>query len=275
MKSALMALALIFSASASHAQLVPLFKSLDKVRKGVFGYNMMQGSRSRINVLHGSPQGEIQFQAAYRNETAQKLASTEDFWVGNLFTTNYYELMGEYVYGDAQSSHDLDHATLIGNSAVAMPKASSMVRHWVLERHYRHQFPNSVIGRAFRIRGISDFANEQQYATYFLNFFLTGTTSDTQYLTAWLLAKGSPIATSNSLERARTKIAELYEQAKLVYGANDSMVKSLYALRNAIHNQLSQGVIIQIDSFLRQYGYGDQTLAEIRPILVSYYSVSA
>lgn len=277
MKSFLIAGLLVLQAFAAEAQLAPLFKSLDQNRKGPFSVNVLQGSRSRINVLDGLPSGTLQFQAAYRNDIGLALANGEDFYVGNLFTTNYYELMGEYVYGDARSSHDLNHEGLLSVAPLAMPKAGSMVRHWVLEKHYIHQFQNSALSRAFRIRGISGVEFEQEYAKYFLNFFLTSMEEESQFLAAWLLAKGSPLSDSASLERARNSIAALYDNAKAANGANDNKTRRLYQLRNAIHNQLSQSVIGQIDAFLRDYPKAGEVeaLREIRGILVAYYSVSA
>lgn len=271
------ALTFVGAAASANADLVKTFKSLETKSKGPFGLNMLQGSRSKIGVLNGTPQGTFQFQAAYRNEIAQKLADVHGFYVGNLFTTNYYELMGEYVYGDRDSSHDLNHQGLLNVASQAMPKASAIVRHWVLEKHYVHQNPNSPLGRGFRVRGISGSEFEIEYAKYFLNFFLSGIDNDMQYLTASLLAKGSPIAASGSLERARNLIAAEYDSAVQAYGEKDNLTRRLYQLRNAIHNQLSSSVIGQIDTFVRDFPQyrGDATISEIRAILVAYYSVSA
>ncbi len=271
------ALTLVGAHAFANPDLVKTFKSLETKSKGPFGLNMLQGSRSKIGVLNGSPSGSFQFQAAYRNEIAQKLADTHKFYVGNLFTTNYYELMGEYVYGNRDSSHDLNHQGMANIASQIMPKAEIIVQHWVLEKHYVHANQNSPLARGFRVRGISGSEFEVEYARYFLNFFLTGVQTDQQYLTASLLAKGSPVAASNSLERARNLIAQQYDQSVLSRGEKDPLTRRLYALRNAIHNQLSQSVIGQIDAFVRDYPQyrNDSTITEIRSILVAYYAVSA
>jgi hypothetical protein len=152
-----------------------------------------------------------------------------------------------------------------------------MVRHWVLEKHYVTFFPNTKTSQAFQLRGISGSEFEQQYAFYFFNFYLSAITEDYQFLPAFLLAKSSPIADSASLDKARTLVAKIYDDAKIRFGDQDTGVQKMYQLRNAIHNQLSPEVITQIDTFLNNYGYlnrayGSQ-FAQIQDILRTYYRV--
>jgi hypothetical protein len=280
--AALFVAALVVTTAVQPAQAQDLpatFKQIDKSRKGVFGLNMLQGTRSKIGVLNGMPSGKLLFQAAYRNEVGQALAEKHDFYVANLYTTNYYELMGEYVFGDKNSSHELDHAGLVAVGPATLAKASSMVRHWVLEKHYAHQFPSSTLARSFQIRGISGSEFELEYASYFFNYYLSVLENDMQFLAVSLLAKGSPIAESSSLDKARTWSASLYDAAKDTYGEKDARTRRLYQLRNAIHNQLSKTVIGQLNQFLKDYpAYnrsGNGQIPAIRDILVSYYAVSA
>ncbi len=276
MKFLILALLSSVISFTAHADLTSDFKQLSSTSKGAFGLNAMQGTLSRTNVRDSNPAGTYQFQAAFRNVAAQQLARRYDFWVGNLFTTNYYELMGEYVYGDPTSSHELDHEGLVISGSVAMAKAASMVRHWVLEKHYIHQFKDSGLARGFRIRGISGSEFEQEYAKYFFNFYLSALESDTQFLAGILLARGSPIAESNSLERARSLILLIYDSSNSQFGAADPKVRKLYLLRNQIHNQLTQSVIGQIDQFIRDYpGHQDRPLKDLRAMIVAYYAVGA
>lgn len=268
---------LVFALSA-HADLVSTFHRMDDMRKGPFSLNYLQGSESRIGVLEGEPLGTFQFQAAFRNEVGQALATQFDFYVANLFTTNYYELMGEYVFHDAYGSHPLDHQGLLNNGGAALPKAASMVRHWVLEKHYVNFFPNSAIVRGFKLRGISGAEFEQEYATYFFNFYLTVQQDETQFLPAFLLTKGSPIADSSSLDRARDLIAACYDDyIKGGWDPKSSGMRRLYDLRNIIHNSLSQSVIAQIDQFENDYPDlgSDPRLSQVQEILRAYYGVSA
>lgn len=268
-------LALSFSANA--ADLVSTFKSLNNNRKGPFSLNYSQGTQGRAVVNQGDAPGQYQFQAAFRNEIGQALATQFDFYTANLFTTNYYELQGEYVYGNAYGSHPIDHKALLAAAPKAFPKAASMVRNWVLEKHYVNFFPDSAIVRGFKLRGISGAEFEQPYAYYFFNFYLSSMAEDRQFLPAFLLTKGSPLAESSSLERARTLIAAVYDNAATYYNPQDPAMRRLYDLRNIIHNQVSQNVIGLIDNFARQYPelYQDPRIAEVRSILSSYYSVGA
>ncbi|MES3039218.1 MAG: hypothetical protein V4736_15025 [Bdellovibrionota bacterium] len=272
------AIALLISVSAQ-ADLVTTFKKMDTNRKGPFSLNMLQGSMGRVVVNQGTPAGEYQFQAAFRNEIGIELAKDYNFFVGNLFTTNYYELMGEYVYANAES-HPVDHAALLAVAPQAMPKAVSMVRSWVLEKHYIANFPASAIVKGFKLRGISGAEFEQAYAFHFFNFYLSSMTVDFQYLPAFLLAKTSAIAESSSLDRARTLIAAAYEDFKLRFGEKEPIARKLYDIRNVVHNSLSQAVISQIDGYIREFGgmlYPEDTaqLIEVQDILRSYYSLNA
>lgn len=274
----ILAAGLLLVSFSANAQLVQTFKKLDGNRKGPFSLNMLQGSRSRVVVNQGEPTGTYQFQAAFRNEIAQELAAKYDFYTANLFTTNYYELQGEFVYGNIYGSHDIDHKALLAAAPKAFPKAASMVRHWVLEKHYAHAFPASAIVRGFKLRGISGAEFEQPYARYFFNFYLSSMSEDRQFLPAFLLTKVSPIAESSSLERARTLIASCYEEMSTFFGTDDPGIKRLYDLRNMIHNQVSPEAIKMIDEYARNYSslyQQDSRIGEVRSILASYYSINA
>lgn len=277
-KAVLAVLSLTFITQAASADLASGWKSVMDQRKGPFGGNVQQGSNGRVGVLDGAPPGKHFFQAAFRNDTARAFATSDDFYLGNLFTTNYFELMGEYVYSDAYGSHDLDHAALLAQAETAMPKAMSMIRHQLLERYYIEHFRDAKLARAFKIRGISDSENERQFAGYMFNFMIAGI-QDTEYdyLPTYLLLSDSPIAASGSLQTARDGIAYLYD-TEVAYSTKDSAVsKRLYQLRNAIHNTLSEDVIVQISKFKKDFPeYSeDMTLQQIQEILVAYYEASS
>src|SRR3989338_867114 len=119
--------------------------------------------------------------------------------------------MGEYVYGDSYGSHSIDQGALVAAGGQAISKAASMVRHWVLEKHYNSQFPHSRLARSFGYRGISGTEFEQVYANYFFNFYLTAMNEDFQYLPAFLLVNKSPLLESASLDKARALIAQVYD----------------------------------------------------------------
>ena len=261
---------------AAQADLALDFKQIDRSSKGPFGLNILQGENNNAAVNSGKTPANFLFQAAYRNDVAQNLAAKYDFYVGNLFTTNYYQLMGEYVYGNASSDHALNHTALISNSAQAMPKAASMTRHWVLEKYYTGRYPQSTLSKSFSIRGVSGSEFEQQYADYYFDFYLSSVTSDFQYLPAFLLAKDSPIGGSNQLDKARLMIGTIYENYHNFLNTSVPMVKRIYAVRNHIHNQLSADVIPEIDQLLKDYPElqrkSGSEFAQIRSLLANYFS---
>ncbi len=271
-------LTLLFS-TAAKADLKEDFEAVNKESKGAFGQNYLQGTSSRTTVSSGKSPKNFLFQAAYRNEKAQILVDTHQFYLGNLFTTNYYQLMGEYVYGDVNSDHEIDHSALLANSQEAMKKASLIIKHWVLEKHYIFHFPNTNLAKGFAYRGIGGSEFERPYAEHFFNFYLSSMNDDFQYLPAFLLVNQSPIVDSSSLDKARLLISDSYEYFKARFGANDDRVKALFKLRNAIHNQLSKAVIAQIDQYYVDYPFyleeGHTYLGVIREILVDYFSFSA
>jgi hypothetical protein len=264
--------------SIVQADVLSTFNSVMKQGKGPFTLNYLQGTSGRNEVNSGAPRGYL-FQAAYRNDKAKELATQFDFYVGNLFTTNYYELMGEYVYNNPYGSHPVDHKALLDKKNEAIGKAASMVRNWALEKYYLEKLPGSALARAFQLRGISGSEFEQEYAVYFFNFYLNAINEDFQYLPAYLLVQKSPIGSSNSLEKARSLVADVYTHFSAKLGVNDKRVKALYLIRNAIHNQLSPDVITMIDKYDTDFPFyrkeGNTQLFEIKKILVDYYSVGA
>lgn len=266
---------LALAAPLAHADLKASFNKINNTYKGPFGANVIQGDRGRGEIRDGGgAAGKRQFQAAFRNDIARAMAEQDNFWTGNLFTTNYYELMGEYVYGKPYGSHPLDHQRLLDQAAKAIPKASAMVRHWSLEKHFVFLFPNSQIGKSFTLRGIADVQNEQEYANYFFNFYLSAMNDDYQYLPAFILVNKSPIADSASIAKARDMVAQIYD-SYASWGAGSPGVAAMYKVRNAIHNQLSKETITLIDQFMKQYPEYASDFRPIRQILVEYYGINA
>ncbi len=271
---------LVFSTGVSGLDLQTAFKAIDQSRKGPFSLNYQQGTESRTVTGQGWPKGEHLFQAAFREDQfARALANEESFYVGNLFTTNYFELMGEYVFGDAYGSHPLDHNALLAQSPAARAKAMTMVRHWVLEKHYIQHFPLSGLARGFRTWGVSDTANEIEYARYFFDFYLSAIKTKDEFaiLPAMLLLKASPVGESPSIERARILVAEAYDYFATRFAAQDPRLNRMREIRNAVHNQMSPEIVGMIDQYDRDFPYyrkeGHTNLFKVREILLVYYAV--
>lgn len=293
-KSILLASAfLILNSFAAHAvsdeEFVNLFQKMEKTYKGPFGLNMLQGSKGKCAVKScGGAPGKSQFQAAYRNsDFGIPLARDYDFWTANLFTSNYYQLVGEFVYGDADSSHPMeaaDHEALLANNAAAMVRASSMVRHWVLESHYREHIKTTKYALSFTERGIGSAEIEPTYAKNFFEFFLSsmateGEVDEKLYLPAQLLISESPVSETASLKQARDWATADYELAKGIWGESSRVTTEFYDIRNAIHNHLSEDIVGMIDAFVAKYpdfaNHPDTHPMRIRRIIIDYYAASA
>ena len=280
----LIALSTLQAFAGSDEEMRSIFNKMTKTFKGPFGDNMLQGKSKKCPVKKtGCSVGGTLFQAAYRNENfGRPLADEYDFWTGNLFTANYYQLLGEYVYDGIESNHPVEPEKLLANSAAAMPKAASMVRHWVLENHYRDLAHNKFTA-AFDLRGIGSSEYEPEYAHYFFNFYMSSMDDERQYLPAFVLLSESPVSESAALSVARKKIQDTYDYQLLLHGGNtkDSMVADLYQIRNAVHNRMSEDIVGMINSFLQEYK-GDYNpkddrnhLITVRDIIIQYYSTNA
>lgn len=279
MKKIILSLLALTVSLTAQAGLPEDFAAMNQQSKGPFGLNMLQGTKSRTVVTDGGPAGTFLFQAAYRTGVAETMVHDYGFYTGNLFATNYYQLMGEFVYGDANSNHDLNHAGLYSKANEAMPTAVKMVQNWVLEKQYMESFHEAKITKSFKLRGIGGSEFEQVYANHFFNFYLSAINGDFQYLPAFLLAKKSPIVDSASLQKARDLCTNTYDYFSQNFGAKTPMVAAIYKIRNAVHNQLSKDVIRLIDNFDREFpkyrADGHTYLFEVRKILVDYYSFGA
>lgn len=267
------------SQSAFAGDLQNLWAQMEKNRKGPFTINYLVGTSSRHAVTAGSTPSGFLFQAAFRNEVANQLAQTHGFYIGNLFTTNYYELMGAYVYNDRYSNHGLDHQALIAKGPQISLELQQLVSHWVLERHYLEYFPQSKLAQSFALRGISGSEFEQEFAYYFFELYFNSITDEMQYLPALLLLKESPVGSSASLDKARLLVAQSYDFFLARWGAQDPRVKRLYVVRNAIHNALSADIVQMIDQYVADFPFYKAEkhtyLFKVKEILIEFYSSSA
>ena len=254
-----------------------LFKSMSSYR-GPMGKNVTVGTGGRV-ITPSFPSGVKLFQGSFRsNDWGRPMAQIYDFYVGNYFASNYYELMETYVFGVDSNLSQPDTATynprrepneaaLIAEGAKAQVRAASMARHWVLEKYYVSKNPKSVLALSFQRWGVGDSADEQRHASAFLNFYLSSMTSDLQFLPAYLLIRQSPVGDSDkspSLKKARDLVADLPTDRGSL----------LSLIRNTIHNQLSPIAIDLIDQYKKQNGSLPSDLIQVRAILVSYFSFS-
>ena len=209
---------------------------------------------------------------------AETLATDHGFYTGNLFTTNYYNLMSATLF-DGAKSFALDHEALVSVGASTMSGSVEIVKHWVLEKYYISKFPDSGITRGFNTRGIAGSEFEQEYANYYFSYYLSFVEDSFQFLPVYLLAKQSPITNSSSLDKSRDMIKVAYDYFVNRWGASDSRVRGLYKIRNAIHNNLSENVLPMIEDYLEENPWyaanGNTYLQEIHRMLSEYFQADA
>jgi hypothetical protein len=255
--------------------------------KGAFGLNSLQGAYNRTTVVSGKmPKGGVVFQAAFRIKPAEKLVLDYGLYTGNLFSTNLFELIGEFVYQDRNKNHNMPVDKLYKVGAEAFPTASLMTKNWVIEKHYTEVFPETGISHGFFYRGIAGAEFEEPYAREFLNYYLNFMQNENEWLPIYMLAKKSPLVQSSDLQEARNKIGETFSYFENYYKnrpKDQPKVVYLKKIRNNIHNQLTPEVIPMIDHYLkevhpdyqREFGSSKRAyILTVRSLLVSYFKVS-
>lgn len=279
-------------------ELIRLFNSMDQDR-GPNGRNIQQNTGNRYIVEQSDPIGDRIFEGAFRsNEIGRPLAKNFDFYLGNRYASNYFELMETYVHGVESNDYNnqsdfmtygnkprtMNNTVLISNGQQAMGRAASMARHSILEKYYVERLPESPLAASFIRYGAGDSADEQKYATSFFAFSLSametaplsGENRDFQFLPLSLLIRKSPVGDptqSASLERAR----------ELVRNCTNNRSTLLGRIRNAIHNQLSPTVLIMIEEFLntrprdgtcesRPFFKIVRDIEEVQKILTAFFS---
>jgi len=255
--------------------------------KGAFGLNSLQGAHNRTTVQSGKmPKGGVVFQAAFRIKPAEELALDYGLYTGNLFSTNLFELIGEFVYKDRNKNHNMPVGKLYKVGAEAFPTARLMTKNWVIEKHYTEVSPEAGITHGFFYRGIAGAEFEEPFARDFLSYYLNFMRDENDYLPIYLLAKKSPLVQSSDLEKARKKIGDTFSYFENYYKnrpKDQPKVVYLKKIRNNIHNQLTPSVIPMIDHYLKdvhpnyQKEFGSSKKAfilTVRSLLVSYFEVS-
>lgn len=267
----------LVSFQAAHADLVFDANTVLASPRGPFGPHMLQGESMRVDG-NLSPNGFF-FKSAFRTPEAQALAREHGIYLGNLFTTNYYELTGAVLHGDPDSNHPLQYVELMAKARQASPLATKMARNWILEKYYVRTLPTSNLAKVFGLRSIADYELERAFSEYFFDVYLAGLTNEFNFLLATSLIRESPITETPSIAEARDLISNTHLRLMLKWGANDVRVSRLFELRNLVHNQMSREIIGAIEQFLStvpEYSEeGNTELQRVRDILTEYYSVEA
>lgn len=276
LKIALGTLLVLIAPLMAVANPVATAQSILQRDRGPFGPNQIQMPHSRIPGSFALPPGGY-FKAAYRTPEAQTLARTSGIYLGNLFTTNYYELQGEVMHGNPDGNHVLDHPGFARVARSANTRATAMIRSWIMEKHYIQMVPDSRLAKAFNDRMLSDVESERGYADYFFDIYMISLANEPQFLLAAQLIKYSPIEETASFTRARDMATVAYDRVGQKYGFQHPLSEKVYELRNMVHNHMSPSVIAQITRFLNETpeyeAAGFTELRQVRDALTEYYSI--
>lgn len=271
-------------ASADRASdIKTLFTKVNSNSKGAFGRNTYQRPNGRTEVLQdsgvsGAPRDTL-FVVAYRTGDAVKLANL-GVYVGNRFTSNYWELNNKYNASE-QDRRSLgfhpDQARFLANAAIA-PDAFLMAKNMILESFYMQKFPNTRLTRANQQRGTADADNEKTYYGYFIEYLAKYTTNSYDYLTLFEIQRRFNLTGDSSgvsLQRLRDEVASIYDNLA-ASSPNSAMAYDFRAIRNSIHNYMTPDVLVKLNSFLNSYGrqlgsWEAGRIQSLRDSVVAYY----
>lgn len=272
-----------FSLAASRPeQIKSLVQKLNETAKGAIGKNSYQRPGGRMDVLQGgtiaSPPRDTIFTAAFRNDIAAQLAAL-DFYVGNHFTTVYWELNNKYLATDAERkalAFHLDHARFM-NTPLMAPQAQSMARHMLLEQFYMRKFPASRIAKANSQRGTADAENETTFYGYLTQYLARSISTPSDYLVLFEMQKRWNLTGDGnqvSLSKLRDEVASIYDEMALSLPPDSTQLAEFRAIRNSIHNYLTPQVGDRLGAFIKQYGasFGSTgRLTSLRNQIALYY----
>ena len=217
--------------------------------------------------------GETLFFSAFRDEGAQKLAEL-DFYIANVFATNYHYLYAKNVVGDANSTaFDIDHEKFMANDQ-AMEDVQNVFRHTILERFYNLKFPDTKMAKTFYARGTASSEYEVLYLNHLAEYVARHMRKRNEYLALYqVLSRYDLNSTSGvSINTLRNEVDAISQSIEPEYKSEFSTI------RNGIHNSLSRDTITILEAFNQKYEGSDSRKAEIEQLLKSlnsYFEVNA
>jgi hypothetical protein len=217
--------------------------------------------------------GELLFYSAFRDKGAQKLAEL-DFYIANVFATNYHYLYAKNVVGDASSTaFDIDHEKFMANDQ-AMDDVQNVFKHTILERFYNLKFPDTKMAKTFYARGTASSEYEVLYLNHLAEYAARHMRKRNEYLALYqILSRYDLNSTSGvSINTLRNEVDAISQSIEPEYKSEFSTI------RNGIHNSLSRDTITILEAFNQKYEGSDVRKAEIELLLKSlnsYFEVNA
>jgi len=249
--------------------------SVNEQWKGPYGCYAKQTTEGRFcKKGDGFPgeKGEILFYSAFRDEGANKLAEL-DFYVANVFATNYHYLYAKNIVGDANStSFDIDHEKFLANDQ-AMEDVQNVFRHTIMERYYNLKFPDTKMAKTFYMRGTASSEYEVLYLNHLAEYAARHMRNRNEYLTLYqILSRYDINSTSGvSINTLRNEVDAISQSIEPNYKSEFSII------RNGIHNSLSRDTTTLLEAFNDNYDGSSSLNADIEQLLISlntYFEVN-
>ncbi len=250
--------------------------SVNEQWKGPYGCYAKQTTEGRFcKTVDGFPgeKGEILFYSAFRNEGANKVAEL-DFYIANVFATNYYYLYAKNVVGDANStSFEIDHKKFMANDQ-AMEDVQNVFRHTILERFYNLKFPDTKMAKTFYVRGTASSEYEVLYLNRLAEYAAKHMQNRNEYLALYqILSRYDLNSTSGvSINTLRNEVDAISQ------GIEPKFKSEFSTIRNGIHNSLSRDTITILEAFNNTYDGSSLSKGDIDQLLQSlntYFEVNA
>ena len=250
--------------------------SVNEQWKGPYGCYAKQTTEGRFcKKGSGFPgeKGNLLFYSAFRDKGAQQLAAL-DFYIANVFATNYHYLYAKNVVGDANSTaFDIDHEKFMANDQ-AMEDVLNVFRHTILERFYNLKFPDTKMAKTFYARGTASSEYEVLYLNRLAEYVAEHMRKRNEYLALYqILSRYDLNSTSGvTINTLRNEVDAISQSIEPEYKSEFSTI------RNGIHNSLSRDTITLLEGFNQEYEGLNEHKAEIELLLKSlnaYFEVNA
>lgn len=244
-----------FASAERDEKIKAIFNDIKKISKGALDQNAYQGPLRRSLVMQNGvitgPAKDNLITVAFRNAKAKELAAL-DFYVGNRYASNYWELNNAYLATPEEQLAVAFRFSPVELKAKAdgLPMAISMAKHQMLELYYMAHSPTSNLTKGYNYRGVSDADHELKYYRLYADYLASNIKYDNDYLTLLEFQKSSgqlPGKKTISLSGIRLLVANI--STKFDTYLDPALASQFRSLRNSIHNGMNRSVIKALSDF--------------------------
>ncbi|MFZ3229471.1 MAG: PEP/pyruvate-binding domain-containing protein [Pseudobdellovibrio sp.] len=232
-----------------------LFNDIKKMSKGALDQNTYQTATGRTLVMQNgivtSPPKDTLLTVAFRSTKAKELAEL-DFYVGNRYGSNYWELNNKYLATPMEQTNVGFHLSPndLKMKNEALPMSLSLAKHQMLELYYMGKNPTSLLTKSYLQRGVADADNELKYYRLFADYLAANIKTETDYLVYIEFQKKSnmlPGKKTISLSAIRQLVADISTKLDSYFPTDKAA--TFRSLRNSIHNGMNKSVLVSLSDF--------------------------